>query len=300
MRQPWTPAEEALLLDKVQGGWQPFDIYNLFKERGIRRTQKSIVRKLQNMRRKDCATWSAQVPASPMRKYNKPLVVEGDALVLADIHAPFHDAAWINRVSALALRMGIERCIIAGDLADFSAFSVFGREVDADVELDVLSRVMDTLSANFEVWYFAGNHDVRPVRRLRDAGLNVKWIMQMFVPSQRCHISDYFWCDLVSGGRKFRIEHPKNTSINAGVVPAKLAAKYRCSVIGAHGHVWGMSRDVSGRDWAIDSGVCCDPDRVAYVSQRHNTRPALYRGAVIVTDGIPLLLGPDNIRFYER
>lgn len=292
----WTPAEEALAETLTAQGLDSAQIAERFRDKGIRRTQKAIQRKRARM------GWHAQVPVSPMPRFNAPLRVEGDALILADVHVPFQDAAWMDRVLTLALRWGVGQCILAGDFASFDSFSHFQRQraIDAEMELDALGEVMDVLCGEFEMWYFAGNHDTRPVKRLKDTGLNVHRFMELFTPSDRCHISDYYWCELVSGRTKYRIEHPKNASINATIVPKKLATKYRCSVIGAHGHVWGMTRDASARDWAIDAGVCCDPGRLAYVAQHSNTRPALYQGAVIVQDGTPVLLGPDNIGLYER
>ena len=293
--ETWTPDEEALARKLYEEGQNSRQVEQEFRLRGWLRSQKSIIRK------KAREGWHHKLPPSPTPRYNSPLVVEGDAVVLADVHAPYHDARWIDRVLSLALRWGVTQCIIAGDLADFTSFSTFQREagIDADMELDTLSRVMDAICADFEVWYFAGNHDTRPIQRLREAGLSVRWIMQMFTPSERCHISDYYWCRLISGDVTYQIEHPKNTSAHAAVVPAKMAAIHRCSIIGAHGHRWGMSRDVSSRDWAIDSGICADPLRLAYRAQRHNTAPADYQGAVIVVGGVPILLGVDNIGFYE-
>lgn len=293
--RPWTAAEEMLAEHLFAEGKSVQQVYELFREQGLARSHQSIRRKKQNM------GWHARTPDSPTRRYTEPLSVEGNAVILPDIHAPYHDAKWIDRVLSLALRWGIEQAIIAGDLADFTSFSVFQRDagVDAELELETISAVMDALCQSMTVYYFAGNHDTRPVQRLRESGLNVRWIMQMFTPSENCHISDYYWCRLRSGGTLYHVEHPRSYSQNPTVVPRKLASVYRCSVIGAHGHAWGMARDASGRDWAIDSGICADPLRLAYKAQRHDAKPALYQGAVIVIDGYPVLLGPDNIGFYE-
>ena len=299
--QTWTPAEEALLLTLVQQGKQPFEIYTLFREKGIRRTQKAVVRKIAESRARDPQLWRPPIPRSEMPRFNEPMVVTGNVLNLNDIHCPFQDTPWIDRVVNLAIRWGITKAVIGGDLADMNAFSSYGREagLDADMELDTLSRFMDALCQTFDVYYFAGNHDTRPLRALKDAGLSVKWLMQMFTPSERCHISDYYWCRLASGDSEFQIEHPKNVSVNATVVARRLAEKHHVNVIAGHGHLWGMSYDTSGRYICIDSGICADTDRMAYVALRHNTRPTMISGAVMVMDGIPILLGKDNIAFYE-
>jgi len=300
--QTWTPAEELLLRELVQQGKQPFEIYNLFREKGIRRTHRAVERKIQESRYRDPQTWRPQIPRSEMPRFNEPLVVTGDALVWADIHAPCHDAGWMDRTANLAIRWGIDNLIIAGDFADFNSFSVFGREagIDANQELKTLSHLMDALSKTFCVYYFAGNHDTRPVKALKESGLDVRWIIRMFEPKDaELYVSNYFWCELISANECYQIEHPKPTSIHATVVPKKLAEKYGRHIIGAHGHTWGQSIDISGRYWAIDSGVCADPIRMGYIQQCHNTRPEVVQGAVIVRDGIPILLGKENIAFYE-
>jgi hypothetical protein len=67
-------------------------------------------------------------------------------------------------------------------------------------------------------------------------------------------------------------------------------------VIMGHNHLWGMTRDESGTFWAIESGVCADPERIPYYNEVHNTRPAMCTGAVIVRDGVPWLLSPENVK----
>jgi len=300
----WTPAEVALLQEYVQQGLGFDVIVERFGARGIARTYKSIQRKAQQERTKAPGDWHVRMPRSEMRRYNDPLEVQGDVAVLSDVHAPFHDADWMDMVIGLALKRGVSQAIIAGDFADFNAFSSFGRDagIDADDELDALSALMDALIGTFErVYYIAGNHDVRPLRMLKDTGLSVTSLMRMFAPrpdDQRFFTSDYHWCRLISGGETWQIEHPKSASINATFVPKRLATKFGCHVIGAHGHTWGMTHDDSGRYWAIDSGICADPLRLGYTQLVHNTRPIQMQGAVLVIDGVPLLVDPKTIGMY--
>jgi predicted phosphodiesterase len=300
----WTPAEVALLQEYVQQGVGFDGIVERFAARGIPRTYKSIQRKAQQERNRAPDVWRVRLPRSTTRRYNAPLEVQGDAVILADIHAPFHDADWLDRVVSLALKRNVRQAVLAGDFADFNAFSSYGRDVgiDADAELDTLAALMDALIATFErVYYIAGNHDVRPLRVLGDVGLSVTSLMRLFAPrpdDKQFFTSDYHWCRLVSGGQTYQIEHPKNASVNAAFVPRKLAGKFGCHVIGAHGHTWGMTKDDSGRYWAIDSGVCADPLRLGYTQLVHSTRPVQMQGAVIVQGGLPLLLSPETIGMY--
>lgn len=60
---------------------------------------------------------------SPYPRYDNPLVMEGDALVLPDIELPFHDADFINRVLDIAQAWNIRQAILAGDVLHFDSLS---------------------------------------------------------------------------------------------------------------------------------------------------------------------------------
>jgi predicted phosphodiesterase len=301
---PWTAAEVALLRSYVQQGLGYDQIVKRFAQDGIQRTYKAVQRKAQKERCADPARWHAMVQPATTPRYDRPIEVEGDALVLADIHCPFHDAAFINAAIGLALKRDVRQVVLAGDLADFNAFSTFGRDVgiDADAELDALVELVDTIAASFaRVIYIAGNHDIRPLRAVRYAGMTLERLARMFTPrvdDRQFAVSDYQWCKLRSGGVLWHIEHPKNASVIPTHVARKLAAKYECSVATAHGHTWGVSRSDSGRHWAVDTGICADPLRLGYTQLVHNTRPVQMQGAVIVQGGLPLLVSPQTIGMY--
>jgi hypothetical protein len=112
--------------------------------------------------------------------------------------------------------------------------------------------------------------------------------------------SSYRWMRFESGGEMWQCEHPLSSSANATIVPKRLASIHLCHVIAGHGHGWGIARDLSGRYYAIDTGICADPKKLTYAYRAHSMRPAMNQGAVIVIDGVPLLLSPDNVGLYAR
>jgi hypothetical protein len=61
-----------------------------------------------------------------------------------------------------------------------------------------------------------------------------------------------------------------------------------------------MTRDASNKHWVVDAGLCADPVRLEYAQKVHKRFPKQVQGAVLVLDGIPLLVAPHNIRAYER
>lgn len=62
---------------------------------------------------------------SPFPRYNDPLVMEGDALVIPDLEMPFHHAEFVNRCLELAQTWNITQCIVAGDVLHFDSVSSF-------------------------------------------------------------------------------------------------------------------------------------------------------------------------------
>ena len=290
----WTPAEDAFVRHLVQEGKDSAEIAALCREAGIARTQKSIQR-----RRERCG-WHARVAESPV-KLDAPPTLKGDALLLFDVHSPCHDAAWVNRCVDLALSWGVRKLGIGGDLVDWTAFSVFAKSdaYDVNAEIDATEQILRALGRTFsEVVYCAGNHEVRLSRRT-DWLLPVDTAVRLFIRDGRTTFTRSHWFTLESGGERFMVAHPKNASVSQTMVPAKLAAKYQTHVVAGHGHLWGQGRDVSGRYWAIDAGICADPARLEYYQMEPTTRPAMQQGAVIIKDGVPYLLSPANIAGYE-
>lgn len=67
-----------------------------------------------------------RIPESRYPRYDKPLVMEGDALVLPDVEAPFHDADFVQKCVDLAAAWGINQLILAGDFVHFDSLSAWG------------------------------------------------------------------------------------------------------------------------------------------------------------------------------
>jgi hypothetical protein len=295
----------AWLQDMVQAGLDSAEIAARFTEKGLKRTQKAIQRKRERETRADPMAWHAMIAPAPKcaPRWDQPATIEAArALTLFDIHAPFHDAEWTNWVIGTAKRFGCTACIIGGDLVDFAAFSKWGRQerVEAEDEIRTARQIVRALARSFEtVVYGAGNHEMR-LPRITGNLLELRDAMEMFVNQANVIVSDYHYSVLVSNGVEFQIEHPKNSSSLPTRVPTKLAEKYHRHILSGHGHLWGQARDVSGEYWGIDVGVCADPERLAYNTKSHSTRPMMNQGAAMVLDGVPMLLEPAKRRLVDR
>lgn len=85
---------------------------------------KTLHSKINNAAQREIRDAGRQVlKPSPYPVYDKPLEMEGDALIIPDPEFPFHHAPFMNRVLDLADTWGITQCIIAGDALHFNSLS---------------------------------------------------------------------------------------------------------------------------------------------------------------------------------
>jgi len=289
-------AELTLLQTLIEQGENDALITEKFAAAGLNRTYKAIQRKRQKM------GWRAQVQPSQFT-LDKPAVLQADrALLLFDMHAPLHKASWLNRVIDLALKWNVTAVGVGGDIIDFSSVSYWGRSIGIELqdELDGGCMFVNTLAQNFQQRMLCGgNHEHRLVRKL-DNALKMQQVLDYFVNDPLTVTTNRKWFWLESGGVRFRIVHPHNYSRLPTRTAQALASKYRANIIAGHNHIWGMTRDVSDGWWAIDAGCCLDAKKVGYIEEEMSTHPQPVLGAVIVLDGTPILLGKQNMEFYEK
>jgi hypothetical protein len=293
----WTTEELDLLKECVEGRMLLGEIHALFLEQGYKRTLGS----LENQRTR--SRFRAQIPARPFSLAPALTLEEDKVLLLFDIHAPFQHTTWINRVIALAVKWGVTACGIGGDLVDLSSLCYWGRQIRIELqdELDAGKDVLKAISRNFEHKVLCGgNHERRLVRQLKDSISLVQALDQFLETGTNTKTTNRTWFWLRSGGQKFKVGHPRNYSKVPGRVPYRLAEKYHCHIITGHGHVWAQARDISDSYWVIDAGCCLYPKGVAWLEEEMSINPQPVMGAVIVMDGVPILLGERNIGFYEN
>lgn len=235
-------------------------------------------------------------PDTPL--YDEVPHVEGDTLIMCDLHVPFHDAVWCNRVIGLASVWNIQTLVLAGDVLDLSALKVFaphftdkaGISPDSDLETELVTagRVFDALTGFEKVLYISGGHELRLLRKL-DSSIAIQRFAKMFTDLPQLEMSAYHKCSI---GLDWHISHPKNVSVIPARVPFFLVRKHRKNCAIGHDHTWGMVQDESGNNIAISIGACCDPGRLDYVALQDTTRPAVCQGALIIKNNKPWLLSP--------
>lgn len=319
MKKHWTKAEKSILISLRKSG---MSVDEIAKKLG--RTHDSVHMQLRMMRKR-----SAVVPQSSYLRYDAPLRVEGDALILSDVEAPFQHGEFINRCLDLAFVWGIDTLIFAGDLLHYDSLSQWGaewtwdkqkivREIMAEIdnlrssddkarlrekllslndgdlsrELSEARKVFRSFNSFNRIFVAVGNHDDRFLRSIQK-NLSVSELLHQLDRhnDERWHIAPYYYCLLETEAGTYRVTHPRNSGRTAA---QDLAAQYHQHIIMGHSHRWSVNRDPSARYWAIQTGHCVDEERLAYVMQRDAKRDAHMLGATIVRGGYPFVLCPQS------
>lgn len=69
-----------------------------------------------------------QIPASQYPRFDTPLRITGDALIMSDLHIPYHHSEFSNHCLDLAAAWGVPNLILAGDAMDWQSVSAWGAE----------------------------------------------------------------------------------------------------------------------------------------------------------------------------
>lgn len=192
---------------------------------------------------------------------------------------PFHDARLISHCVTAARSFGVKTLGIFGDWFDFHALSIFlsASVKDWENELDNNEKYGNQLTSQFDrVIWSNGNHEERMARALMQ-WITVDRLRMMIGLGAHVQTTDYYHAEI---GDDWIATHPKNSSVIPGRVPFALAQKYRKNIISFHGH--GTGAVFANGFYCIDAGMCADPEKLEYTQLRHNTRPLMQRGAVLM------------------
>jgi hypothetical protein len=325
LRQTWTNKDIERAVELKGKGLSDYEIAEK-----LGRTYPSVNVKLSRLKAEGKLPTS-QVPESRMPLWNEPLKSEGDAVILTDVEAPFQHSEFINRVLDLADAWGVQTLHLGGDLLHYDSLSAWGAEWTQEKEdmVDVVLEIVDMLPAKKrevvkgkleekgllgggglsgeltesrrvfrsfnsfkDVYVELGNHDDRYLRALDQALSTNELLHQLDRHNDpRWKIAPYYYAIHETEKGTFRITHPRGAGQKTAV---DLAIQFHTHVIMGHSHRWNVSRDPSGKFWAIQQGHCVDENRLAYVKQRDAKRDAHLLGATIIRGGYPFVLSPES------
>lgn len=237
---------------------------------------------------------------SPILDNPIPLSYEPDALILSDIHVPFHDGEFMSRAINLALAWGIEYLVIQGDLLDAANFSKFGTDPENtfERELSTAEGILEAVRTQFRrIVLMQGNHEMRFLGKTASNQVRVERFTRMFLPSNATNIevTPFEWLEFETPTGIWLSAHPKNASIIAGRVPNMIAGR-ACTdrhVASGHGHLRALTWADDGRRYAVDTGMCMHPGKCGYVVAGRSNRPVMMQGALLIKAGIPTLVWPE-------
>ena len=217
--------------------------------------------------------------------------VEGDLLIMSDLHIPYHDADLIDNAIRHAQDMGIKQWLIVGDLMDGNQWSKRGLnqtyqrrwQDDAEIAQAIVAQLVEHVGPGTVLM---GNHDAWFVRHFRGQA-ETEWLLsRLFRTGDDVIWSMFEQCRIRSGGREIRATHGANYSgANPLGVGQRLAAKWECSVVMGHQHHATHGLSWSGRHQIVCMGGMHDPRKLSYIHEAPRTNPAQTRSYVILTGG---------------
>jgi len=250
--------------------------------------------------------YTQAIPELQTKIYSDFLRLRGDWVISSDYHLPFVDRDLVSKMIKIARRLRVRNLLIAGDFLDCETISKYpdaGSGIKLKDEISYSKDFLKILEANFDqiVWFF-GNHDnriIRALNRLHDlvvAERTTRETAEVFtgIPperldafefaknlfeSEKLTLSRYPYCEI---NDTWRITHPKSYSRVPPFVEERLAIKWRKSVLGTHGHLFGIRTEPSGHDIGVQIGCLADPNKIRYLNENETTHPRWTRGFAVI------------------
>lgn len=235
--------------------------------------------------------YGKEAPDGSMPRFIGELYLEGDYLILNDVHVPYQDQALLER----AKKSGMKRVILAGDVVDFASISRFEHRVkppSVSEELTALRVFFEwLLTWADEVVYLPGNHEERLLKHL---SLDFADFVRMVTSDERVIPTPYDRVFLMSGSERWLICHQINISRNKLKVADDLSHKYLRHVLVTHQHKNALARDVYGNFIVCSVGGCHDPKKAAYVQLKTTTSAVQEQGFATIINGRVALYDPQG------
>lgn len=236
----------------------------------------------------------------------QPLHLEGDFMVIGDIHVPFTDYEWAVKVSTVAKKhlKKPRRLIIAGDFFNMDAFSTYAHLTNIPTwaqERDAAKGLMHEWLDTFQdITMLMGNHD-RRLQKFTGGAFDDTDIIGMIISNPAVVKSSNFgWCMVTSGGQVYRVTHPKNYSVNQLNVAETLAVKYGQNIISFHEHHLSIGWDRFKRFLVVNGGSLVDDTKLAYVRLDDSKSAGTAKGFVMLRNGTPYLFGEEPFTDWSR
>jgi UDP-2,3-diacylglucosamine pyrophosphatase LpxH len=211
---------------------------------------------------------------------------------------PYHNAELADKLISVAKKFKIKKHIIVGDFSDQNLArqmlcqNADGREKtreNLEQSFLLMAEGINTMLKWFdEIYLITGNHDLYLLKILQGNIKMERFYKMIGVPldefNKRFFITNHPFCAV---NDTWHLTHPSTYSRIPMTVARSISTKYRKSVMSAHGHQFGLSTDISGRDICIDTGGLFDYKRMSYKWLSDTTHPQWVGGFWILHKNIP-------------
>ncbi len=223
-----------------------------------------------------------------------PELVLEDVLVFCDPHCPRQHTKWMMYMLDEAEREGIKRAVCIGDLWDWDELSHYTRFSEGMKPMETLLSGVSVCNAIVKrmdrLDVVMTNHDIRPMRRLADAGFVAPFefmhkVIERFIDNDKVKYHLHTNLIIHTSQGQYWCVHPDSYSRIVPQVERRLAEKKHCHVIGSHGHLFGVGLDISAKFLTTQIGCCIDESKVEYKNEKVTTHPEWTRGFAIIKGG---------------
>lgn len=229
-----------------------------------------------------------------------PLRLKGDWAITSDWHIPTMSVEWLEILINTSKKYGIKNLIIGGDLLNLDLLSYYWSQknnietLSIDKELSIAKTTMRYLEETYDniVWLL-GNHERRLSHTTKYglAASNMLFLLECPVNKYTINGKSYCYLDDI------RITHPKSYTQNKLSVASRLANKFNCHILQAHGHFLSAGYSVGG--YVIgDTGGMFDRHRVGYLDEADSTHP-IWNNGFFIYKGKRLYMFGEGIGDYE-
>lgn len=235
-------------------------------------------------------------------QHNVPVSLdEMNFLVIPDLHLPFVGKGFIEFCAKIRDQYKLEHVFCIGDLLDYNAISFWESNPDGFTASTEFHKAVPQLQKMAKLFprmrITLGNHDMRPMRVARKAGLPSFMIRHpneiIRAVGEGIDVSGWDWhiSYLVNGN--ILIEHGEHAGLKATYDKAVLTS---LNVIQGHTHSYGglmYINDGYTERYGLNVGCGIDPRAYAfYYAKSHKMKPTL--GCGLVKGGVPQFI-PFNV-----
>ena len=292
MRKRWTANELSLLRQLMQAGHSYASAGRVLDKSYNSVRQKCRLEGIRSTGTRDVADL---IPPPDVPTYDGALELEGDFIIVCDVHAPATDWLLASQAALIGQKYLVEprRLLIVGDLMNYEAFSRYDALValpSFEAEKGAAQFAVKLWLQSFDEVYLAlGNHDYRWIRQFQgvfpeDTILDL--LHALVSNDQRLTISIYPWMtvDTINGIWHFThlMEYAQTPLMKARKKANKHKNRHVCV---AHQHHLAMGLDESGRFVIADLPMLADDEKLAYVGLGDSTKPAMKRGFSMLRNG---------------